>query len=87
MTTPAAPAAPDITQRMAIFKRAVRRLLRDQESLTAEYPDQWVAVGEHGVVATAPTSKELAQKLRDAGIPSHEAVTEFLNTEPRVLII
>ena len=80
-------ATPEAYARMMQFNRAVRYFWRNKEELTAQYPNRWVAVSEDGVIDTAATSKELHEQLRAAGVPGHAAVTEFLNTEPEVLVL
>ena len=80
-------ATPEAYARMMQFNRAVRYFWRNKEELTAQYPNLWVAVSEDGVIDTAATSKELIKQLDDGGVPSHAAVIEFLNTEPRKLIL
>lgn len=80
-------ATPEDYARMMQFRRAARYLWRNKEELTAQYPNRWVAVGEEGVIDTAASSKELIEQLDAAGVPSHAAVTEFLNTEPRKLVL
>ena len=87
MPTDATTIAPDVGQRMATFNRAISRLIQDQDDLTAQYPNHWVAVGAEGIIDNALTSRELAQQLRDAGVPNHAVVTRFLNAEPKVLIL
>ena len=61
MSTNPIAGTPDIHQRMAQFRRAHQRLLLDKADLTARYPDRWVAVGEDGIIDTAPTANELAE--------------------------
>ena len=82
-TTP----TPEQHARAMQFRRVVLYFWRNKDALTEQYPDMWVAVGEEGVIDTAATSKELHAQLRPAGVPSHAAVTWFLNTEPRKLAL
>ena len=76
-----------IHQRMAQFSRAHQRLLTDKADLTTRYPNRWVAVGEDGIIDTAPTANELAEQIHAAGVPTYAMVSEFLTTEPKALII
>lgn len=78
---------PDIHHRMAQFSRAHQRLLLDKAELIAQYPNRWVAVGEHGIIDTALTANELAEQLHAAGVPNYAVAAEFLTTEPKALII
>ena len=88
MTTPyKTKATPEDYARMVQFRRAARYFWRNKDALTAQYPNLWVAVSEDGVIDTATTSKELVKQLDAAGVPSHAAVTKFLNTEPRKLAL
>ena len=88
MTTPYKTiVTPEAYARTMQFNRAARYFWRNKEELTAQYPNRWVAVGEDGVIDTAASSKELHEQLDAAGVPGHAAVTKFLNTEPRKLIL
>ena len=78
---------PEQHARTMQFRRAARYFWRNKDALTEQYPNLWVAVSEEGVIDTAATSKELHEQLRAAGVPSHAAVTWFLDPEPKKLIL
>ena len=92
---PAAKATPvpftgDVAEFNDLMKRyhaANLRLWRDKANLTAQYPDQWVGVDEDGLVAVAPTSLELADRLREMGRLDDAVATSFMTTKPKLTIL
>ena len=72
---------------MERYHAANLRLWRDKAALTAEYPDQWVGVDENGVVAVAPTSLELAGRLKELGCLGGAVATGFTATKPKLMIL
>lgn len=80
------PFAGDVDQfncQMRGFRAAYVFLRREKGALTARYPDQFVAVDENGVVAVAPTSRELAERLDALGRDGAPVATGFLATKPK----
>ena len=67
-------------RRMRSFRAANAFLRQEKAALTARYPDQFVAVDENGVVAVAPTSRELADRLDALGCDGAPVATGFLAT-------
>jgi hypothetical protein len=43
-----------------------------------EYRGQWVAVGEDGLIAAAPTLKELRERLRSLAVPAEQSLIHKL---------
>ena len=92
---PAAKATPvpftgDVAEFNDLMKRyhaANLRLWQDKAALTAQHPDQWVGVDENGVVAVAPTSGELADRLREMGRLGDAVATGFMTTRPKLTIL
>ena len=69
--------------RMRSFRAAYAFLRQEKAALTARHPDQFVAVDENGVVAVAPTSRELAERLDALGRDGSPVATGFLATRPK----
>lgn len=67
--------------------KAVRRLHRELSDLMEQYPDQWVAVGEDGLVATAPSREALRADLQARGRGNDVLCIEFLDTSPAVMVL
>ena len=62
---------------------ASSKLLRDHRSaLLAQYPDQWVALGDNWEFVVADSLDEMLAKLKDCGAYSPHSVIERLETNP-----
>ena len=72
---------------MERYHAANLTLWRDKATLTAQYPDQWVGVDGDGLVAVAPTSLELADRLREMGRLNDAVATGFMSTKPKLTIL
>ena len=55
--------------------------------LLEQYPDQWVAILEQRIVATADDGFELIARLRKKGIPPHLPLRRLVSTRPKFLIV
>jgi len=55
--------------------------------LLAKYPEQWIAVFGKQVVANDRSLKGIIRQLNELGIPSAQAVLQFLTKEPIALIL
>ena len=51
------------------------------------YPDQWVAMSEDGIVASADTVNELFKLVREKGIPREDVCHGYMNTKPQTWIL
>ena len=59
------------------------KLLRDHRSaLLAQYPDQWVALGDNWEFVVADSLDEMLAKLKDCGAHPPHSVVERLETNP-----
>lgn len=59
------------------------QLLRDHRSaLLAQYPDQWVALGDNWEFVVADSLDEMLAKLKDCGAHSPHSVVDHLETNP-----
>ncbi|MEE9116254.1 MAG: DUF5678 domain-containing protein, partial [Thermoplasmata archaeon] len=52
-----------------------------REELRKRYPDQFVAVTEHDVVAVAKTMKKLLAELKKKGLESGDVSIEFMTAK------
>ena len=62
------------------FTKAMQRLHRELPELTEQYPDQWVAMGVDGLLATAFTHEALLADLRARGVGNGSRCIKFLDT-------
>ena len=69
------------------YHAANLRLRQEKAALTAQYPDQWVGVDVNGLVAVAPTSQELADRLREMNLLGDAVATGFMATKPKLMIL
>jgi hypothetical protein len=60
---------------------------QENEALTAQYPNQWVAVGKDGVLAVRDSMEEVFAAVESADLRGSEFVVEFLDTDPPDLIL
>ena len=62
---------------------ASSKLLRDHRSaLLAQYPDQWVALGDNWEFVVADSHHGLLEKLKECGAYSPHSVIDHLETNP-----
>lgn len=70
------------------FQDLAIRMDSEHESLLKLYPDQWVAMGKDGsIVATANTMDSLFQQLDEKQIPYEDVVHDYLDSNPRSLLL
>ena len=74
-------------ERFAEHGRAAARLIEYWDELLEQYPDQWVAVGPEGVLASGDSNMAVLSELRGREAPVGEFVVKFFSTAPRVLIL
>ena len=67
--------------------RAFQRLYGELDTLYEQYPDHWVAMDEDGLVAVADSQDNLLQALADQGQSAAYLATEYLDTQPDLLIL
>ena len=77
----------EFNERMARFRAANSRLREDKAALTVQYPDQYVAMDENGLVAVARTSSELAAQLKELGRHGDAIAIGFMTTKPKRMIL
>ena len=67
--------------------RAAQRLYDEHDQLKASYPDQWVAVSKDGLVAHHEDLNGIIAGLEKVGYESSQVAVEFLDTEPRMMLL
>ena len=72
---------------LAAFRDLAIRMDREHSELLRLYPDRWVAMSRDGVVATAATIDDLFRQVDELQIPHHEVVHDYMDTNPRSLIL
>ena len=72
---------------LAAFRDLAIRMDREHCELLRLYPDRWVAMSRDGVVATAATIDDLFRQVDELQIPHHEVVHDYMDTNPRPLIL
>ena len=76
-----------MAERMRAFNRVVKRMNDERAVLMETHPDKWVAMSEHGVVAIADDLKGVLAEVDGKGIDRAHVFTEFLDTNPPVMIL
>ena len=69
------------------FHEAVLRMNQERGALMELYPDQWVAVGQNGVIAVAGSLEDVLARVESAGLRDSEFEVEFLDTDPADLLL
>ena len=77
----------EFNERMARFRAANSRLREDKTALTVQYPDQYVAMDENGLVAVARARAELAAQLKELGRHGDAIAIGFMTTKPKRMIL
>ena len=67
---------------MRDYSERTRILFENHDELIAQYPDQWVALGDNWVFVVADTHEELLVKLRECGAYTPNSVTRRLEVDP-----
>lgn len=76
-----------MNEEMARGEEAFHRLYRELPALMEQYPDQWVAMGDDGIVAVADSEDNLLAALSDQGLYAGDLFIEHLNTQPEIWIL
>ena len=76
-----------MAERMRAFHRILERMKDERAALMETYPDKWVAMSEHGVVAIADGFDSVLAEVDGKGIDRADVFIEFLDTDPPMLIL
>ena len=74
-------------ERIRAFQKLVKRMNEERAAHMETYPDKWVAMSEHGVVAIADDLDGVLAEVDAKGIDRADVFTEFLDTDPPELIL
>ncbi len=70
------------------FQDLAIRMDAEHSDLLRRYPDQWVAMGKDGsIVATANTVDALFQQLDEKQVPYEDVAHDYLDSNPRTLLL
>lgn len=72
---------------MLEFKELAAQMRREVPSLKKRYPDQWVALVPGGELFAAESMDDLLAILDEKGLRDANLVVEFLDTNPRSVIV
>lgn len=64
-----------------------RLLSSNSQRLIAKYPNQWIAVYQGDVRATADTLEALLDELKKRSIPADKAIVRYIEDNPRIMIL
>ena len=68
-------------------ERLFKRIDAERKELVKIYPDQWVAMSEDGIVASADTVNELFKLVKEKGISTEDVCHAYMNTKPQTWIL
>ena len=69
------------------YRRQAGLMVALRKELTDRYPNKWVAMSDDDVVCVGDTLKDVLAELDRKGISRGDAVVEYLDTEPRSMIL
>lgn len=76
-----------LLDRTATFRSVNRRMEQENEALTAQYPNQWVAVGQDGLISHGESAQAVAEYVNGLGFHNWEYALKFLDPDHPVLIL
>ena len=79
--------AKEIHEGLRKYSSQVEYFESQRAKLTKQYPDQWVAMSDGVIVATDDSLEVLIARVDDLGISRIGLLVEYLETEPRNMIL
>jgi hypothetical protein len=76
-----------IDRELRAFSRAARVLSSRRPRLIEAHPNEWVALYEGEIAATAKTFRGLVSKLKKKGVSPNDAVVRYIDTSGRKMIL
>jgi hypothetical protein len=73
----------DLRKNLREFEADHLWVAQNRESLLSQYPEQWIAVQNREVIASAPLLDDLLPQISD---PGHTCV-EFMTPEPLEMVL
>lgn len=74
-------------ERMEARQIIWRRMCREEEELTRQYPDKWAAMGKDGLVAVGDSLDDILEQVDALGVSRSDIVLKFLDADPLPLIL
>ena len=68
-------------------EKLFKRIDAERKELVKIYPDQWVAMSDDGIVASADTVNELFKLVKEKGIRTEDVSHAYMNTKPETWIL
>ena len=69
------------------FSRAAKVLSSDHPRLIDQHPNQWVALYDGKIRASAKSFRAVVAKLKKQGLPPNETMIRYVDTSGRKLIL
>ena len=69
------------------FRKAVKRLWDEQDSLVEQHPHKWVSMGKDGVVSIGDSIEEVVSATEAKGVSTADVIVEYLDPNPETLIL
>ena len=76
-----------LTDEMAVLRELRLRMAREHARLVEQYPNKWVAMGKNGLIAVRDSCHEAFDAVECRGLRRSDAVVEFMDTKPPVLVL
>lgn len=69
------------------FKGRVERMEVLRPELTKKYPNKWAAMSDGDISVVSDSLENILAEIAEKGISRTDAVIEFLDTEPKSIIL
>ena len=76
-----------IRAQMDEFHKLNLRVDAEYPQLRNKYPDQWICMGQDGLLATGRSQEEVMETVRRKGISMSEVVFEYISPDDTILIV
>ena len=76
-----------LAEELDTFQTLVLKMEDQRSELVLKHPDQWVAIGKDGIVAAADTMGDLFKMLDEKGIRREDVFHDYMDTNPRTLLL
>ena len=76
-----------LAEELDTFQTLVLEMESQRSELLLKHPDQWVAIGKGGIVAAADTMGDLFNILDEKGIRREDVFHDYMDTNPRTLLL
>ena len=69
------------------FRKAVKRLWGERDSLIEKHPNKWVSMGKDGVVSIGDSIEEVVSATKAEDVSTADVIVEYLDPNPETLIL